>query len=93
MKRIIQSERENGHGGFIVRTAAMNAAEEDLRADIRFARINPARARDFARASGQLAKTDAIDAAMADVAAADGTPRHDPRLLAGMYAQIFQGGE
>ena len=29
---------------------------------------------------------------MADVAAADGTPKHDPRLLAGMYAQIFQGG-
>jgi uncharacterized cofD-like protein len=29
---------------------------------------------------------------MADVAAADGTPRHDPRLLAGMYAQIFKGG-
>ena len=29
---------------------------------------------------------------MADVAAADGTPRHDPRLLAGMYAQIFTGG-
>jgi hypothetical protein len=28
---------------------------------------------------------------MADVAAADGTPRHDPRLLAGMYAQIFRG--
>ncbi len=27
---------------------------------------------------------------MADVAAADGTPRHDPRLLAGMYAQIFR---
>jgi Rne/Rng family ribonuclease len=36
LKRIIQSERENGHGGFIVRTAAMNAAEEELRADIRF---------------------------------------------------------
>jgi Rne/Rng family ribonuclease len=36
LKRIIQSERENGAGGFIVRTAAMNAAEEDLRADIRF---------------------------------------------------------
>lgn len=32
------------------------------RAGIRFARINPARARDFARASGQLAKTDPIDA-------------------------------
>lgn len=31
---------------------------------IRFARINPARARDFARASGQLAKTDPIDARM-----------------------------
>ena len=27
---------------------------------------------------------------MADVAAADGTPRHDPMLLAGTYAQIFQ---
>jgi uncharacterized cofD-like protein len=26
---------------------------------------------------------------LADVAAADGTPKHDPRLLAGMYAQIF----
>ena len=36
LKRIIQSERENGHGGFIVRTAAQNAAEEELRADIRF---------------------------------------------------------
>ncbi len=34
------------------------------RAGIRFARINPARARDFARASGQLAKTDPIDAPM-----------------------------
>ena len=28
---------------------------------------------------------------VADVAAADGTPRHDPKLLAGAYAQIFQG--
>jgi uncharacterized cofD-like protein len=28
----------------------------------------------------------------ADVAAADGTPRHDPRLLAGTYAQIFRRG-
>jgi uncharacterized cofD-like protein len=27
---------------------------------------------------------------LADVAAADGTPRHDPKLLAGAYAQIFQ---
>jgi Rne/Rng family ribonuclease len=36
LKRIILSERENGHGGFIVRTAAQGAAEEELRADIRF---------------------------------------------------------
>jgi hypothetical protein len=27
---------------------------------------------------------------LADVAAADGTPRHDPELLAGAYEQIFQ---
>jgi ribonuclease G len=40
LKRIILSERQsgsNGHqGGFIVRTAAASASEEDLRADIRF---------------------------------------------------------
>ncbi len=36
LKRIIQSERENGHGGFIVRTAAQGADEQELRADIRF---------------------------------------------------------
>ena len=36
LKRIIHSERENGHGGFIVRTAAQGASEEELRADIRF---------------------------------------------------------
>jgi len=36
LKRIIMSERENGHGGFIVRTAAQSASEEELRADIRF---------------------------------------------------------
>jgi len=39
-------------------------AEVLQQAGIRFARINPARARDFARASGRLAKTDAIDAHM-----------------------------
>jgi transposase len=33
-------------------------------ADVRFSRINPARARDFARAGGQIAKTDPIDARM-----------------------------
>jgi Rne/Rng family ribonuclease len=36
LKRILMSERENGHGGFIVRTAAQNASEDELRADIRF---------------------------------------------------------
>ena len=36
LKRIVASERENGHGGFIVRTAAAHINEDDLRADIRF---------------------------------------------------------
>ncbi len=36
LKRIVTSERENGLGGFIVRTAAAHIKEEDLRADIRF---------------------------------------------------------
>jgi ribonuclease G len=36
LKRIVLSERDNGHGGFIVRTAAQSASEEELRADIRF---------------------------------------------------------
>ena len=36
LKRIILSERDNGEGGFIVRTAAAGASEEELRADIRF---------------------------------------------------------
>jgi transposase len=39
-------------------------AEALRQAGIRFARINPARARDFARAGGRRAKTDAIDARM-----------------------------
>jgi ribonuclease G len=36
LKRIVSSERENGHGGFIVRTAAANVKEDELRGDIRF---------------------------------------------------------
>ena len=36
LKRLILSERENGAGGFIVRTAAAGASDEELRADIRF---------------------------------------------------------
>jgi Rne/Rng family ribonuclease len=37
LKRIVLEERDvPGHGGFIVRTAAENVAEDELRADIRF---------------------------------------------------------
>ncbi len=36
LKRIMLSEREGGHGGFIVRTAASGVGEDELRADIRF---------------------------------------------------------
>jgi ribonuclease G len=36
LKRIVLSERGEAHGGFIVRTAAGAASEDDLRADIRF---------------------------------------------------------
>ncbi|HET9181160.1 MAG TPA: Rne/Rng family ribonuclease [Candidatus Angelobacter sp.] len=36
LKRIVLSERGDANGGFIVRTAAAGASEEDLRADIRF---------------------------------------------------------
>ena len=36
LKRIVISERGEAHGGFIVRTAAAGANEDDLRADIRF---------------------------------------------------------
>ena len=36
LKRIVLSERGEANGGFIVRTAASGANEEDLRADIRF---------------------------------------------------------
>ena len=36
LKRILLSEKGTASGGFIVRTAAASASEEDLRADIRF---------------------------------------------------------
>jgi ribonuclease G len=36
LKRIILAEHEGGVGGFIVRTAAAGASEDDLRADVRF---------------------------------------------------------
>jgi transposase len=53
-------------------------AEVLRQAGIRFARINPARARDFARAGGRLAKTDAIDARMLAVFARAMGPVADP---------------
>jgi transposase len=50
-------------------------------AGIRFARVNPQRARDFARAAGFLAKTDAVDskmlAAMAERLRPDASPPGD----------------
>jgi Rne/Rng family ribonuclease len=36
LKRIVGAEREGGHGGFIVRTAAEGVSEEDLKQDIKF---------------------------------------------------------
>ena len=36
LKRILISEKGSAHGGFIVRTAAAGANEEDLRSDLRF---------------------------------------------------------
>jgi ribonuclease G len=36
LKRILVSEKGNASGGFIVRTAAESASEDDLRADLRF---------------------------------------------------------
>src|SRR5437762_4338115 len=36
LKRILISEKGSAHGGFIVRTAAAGASEDELRADIRF---------------------------------------------------------
>jgi len=53
-------------------------AEALRQADIRFARINPARARDFARADGRLAKTDAIDARMLAIFARKMMPAVEP---------------
>jgi len=50
------------------------------RSGIRHTRINPSRARDFARASGRLAKTDAIDARMLAAYARAMEPAADPAV-------------
>ena len=48
-------------------------------ASIAFARVNPQRARDFARAAGFLAKTDAVDAKMLALMAERLRPRPEPK--------------
>lgn len=61
-------ERWRGRGVFVLfeATGRYDAAlrRELAAGGVAFARVNPARARDFARATGRLAKTDAIDAHM-----------------------------
>jgi transposase len=52
-------------------------------AGVRFARVNPARARDFARAAGFLAKTDTVDAQMLAAMAACLQPPPAEAALAG----------
>jgi transposase len=54
-------------------------AEALAAAGVRFARVNPARARAFARASGRIAKTDKIDAEMLCRFAAALDPAPQPR--------------
>ena len=61
-------KRWQGQGVFVLfeATGAYDQllAKALARAGIAFARVNPLRARDFARAAGFLAKTDAVDARM-----------------------------
>ena len=63
-------------------------------AGVRFARINPARARDFARAHGRLAKTDEIDARMLACFARTMAPAADqpPEPERNTLAQLQNGG-
>ncbi|WP_334453159.1 IS110 family transposase [Bradyrhizobium elkanii] len=71
------------------------ALREALRqAGIQFARINPARARDFARASGLLAKTDPIDARMlaAFARAMQPAPSRSPILHGAPWRGLQNGG-
>jgi len=51
-------------------------------AGVAFARVNPGRARDFARAAGFLAKTDKVDARMLAMMAERMRPRPEPAQLA-----------
>jgi transposase len=65
-------------------------------AGVKFARVNPARARDFARATGMLAKTDAIDARMLAAMAQclrpspDGAPDSAREQLAALHKRRDQ---
>lgn len=81
-------ERWRGHNVFVL-FEATGRYDRELRdmleaAQIRFARINPSRARAFARAAGFLAKTDKVDARMLALMAErlrplPDTPRQDGR--------------
>jgi transposase len=92
----IAAELENWQGGdAFVLFEATGAYDRCLRqqldlAGIAYVRVNPARARDFARATGRLAKTDAIDAkllaAMAQALRPQAADAPDPerQALAGL---------
>ncbi len=73
------AKRFKPQGTFVV-FEAMGRYDHYLRetfvaAQMDFARVNPARARDFAKATGQFAKTDAINAGMACMAFHDANVR------------------
>jgi transposase len=77
-----QVARWRNHDVFVVFEATgvydRSLANALRQAGIRYARVNPARARDFARASGRLAKTDAIDARMLAAFAQAMAPAAEP---------------
>lgn len=65
ISRLVRQLRKRGDVRIVVEaTGGFEAAvlEACARADLWIARVNPRQARDFAKATGQLAKTDALDA-------------------------------
>ncbi len=80
LKRIVSSERENGHGGFIVRTAASNIKEDELRADIRFLKHLWTEIRTRAESS----KSPSLDLSRSEPGGAHPARPGDQRLLADM---------
>lgn len=94
------AQRWREEGRFIVFEATgvydRRLAKALIASGVAFARVNPARARDFARAAGFIAKTDAIDArmlaAMGSVMKPAPTPPPDPgrERLAGLVQRRDQ---